>query len=290
LLRSVKEFREDNLIDWAAALTYYGVLSLFPALLALVSVLGVFGNAAIQPLLDNLGSLAPGAVKDIMIESLQSLSQNQRAAGVFAILGVAIAVWSASGYVAAFMRASNIVYGMREGRPFWKTIPVRIAVTTIILILLAVSAVIIVFTGGLAHRAGQLLGIGDTGLRVWNVAKWPVLLLAVILMVAVLYWAAPNVRHNGFRWVSPGSAVAVLLWIVASAVFSLYVTHFGSYNKTYGALGGVIIFLIWLWISNIAVLFGLELNAEIQRARAVEAGHPARAEPYVEPGDTKKLR
>ena len=158
------------------------------------------------------------------------------------------------------------------------------------LILLAVSATIVVFTGDLARRAGELLGIGDAGVQIWNVAKWPVLLLAVSLMLAILYWAAPNVRHRGFRWVSPGSALAVVSWIIVSAAFSLYVANFGSYNKTYGTLAGMIIFLIWLWISNIAVLFGVEFDAELQRARAIEGGHPPGEEPYVEPRDTRKMR
>ncbi len=288
--RSAREFRDDNLTDWAAALTYYGILSIFPALLALVSILGLFGSGAIQPLLDNLGSLAPGAVKDILTQSLQSLASSQATAGLFAVIGIGLAVWSASSYVAAFMRASNAVYDIQEGRPVWKTLPVRIAVTVVVLILLALSAVIIVFTGDLARRAGELLGIGDTGVRIWNIAKWPVLLLAVVLMLAILYWAAPNVRHRGFRWVSPGSALAVVLWIIASAVFSVYVASFGSYNKTYGSLAGVIIFLIWLWISNIAILFGVEFDAELQRARAIEAGHPPEKEPYTEPRDTRKMQ
>jgi membrane protein len=288
--QSVREFKNDNLTDWAAALTYYGVLSIFPALLALVSILGLFGNAAIQPLLDNLSSLAPGAVKDVLTQALQNLANNQGAAGLFAIIGIAVAVWSASGYIAAFMRASNNVYEIQEGRPIWKTIPVRIGVTVAILILLAVSAVIVVFTGNVASRAGQVLGIGDTGLLIWNIAKWPVLLLAVLLMLAILYWAAPNVRHRGFRWVSPGTVVAVVLWIIASVAFSFYVANFGSYNKTYGSLAGVIIFLIWLWITNIAVLFGVEFDAELQRARAIEAGHPPQEEPYAEPRDTRKMR
>jgi membrane protein len=271
-------------------LTYYGVLSIFPALLALVSILGLFGDSAIQPLLDNLGSLAPGAVKDILTQSLQNLKQNQGAAGLFAVLGIAVAIWSASGYVAAFMKASNTVYDIQEGRPVWKTIPVRIGVTIVILVLLAISALLVVFTGGLARRAGDALGIGDTGVLIWNIVKWPVLLVTVILMLAILYWAAPNVRQHGFRWVSPGSFLAVVMWIIASGLFSLYVAFFSSYNKTYGALAGVIIFLIWLWITNIAVLFVVEFDAELQRARAIEAGHPPQKEPYTEPRDTKKMR
>jgi membrane protein len=287
--RSIREFKDDGLTDWAAVLTYYGILSIFPAMLAVVSILGLFGSRATGPLLDNVSTLAPGPVRDILTQSLQGLEQNQRGAGLLAVVSIVIAVWSASSYIAAFMRASNAVYDMPEGRPIWKTIPLRLVVTVVLVILLAVSAVIVVFTGGLADRAGQVLGIGDTGVAVWNVAKWPVLLVAVMLVLAILYWAAPNVRHPGFRWITPGSVLAVVLWVIASVGFGFYVANFGSYNKTYGTFAGVIIFLIWLWVTNLAVLFGVELDAELVRARAIEAGHPIDEEPYIEPRDTRKF-
>jgi membrane protein len=287
--RTVQEFRDDQLPDRAAALTYYGVLSIFPALLALVSVLGLLGSGSIQPLLDNLHGFAPGPVRDILTNVLTTLQHSQRTAGVFAIVGVAVALWSASGYVAAFMRAANVVYDMPEGRPLWIKLPVRVAVTAVLLVLLAASAVAVVFTGGLADRAASLLGIGDTATLAWNIAKWPALVVIVSLMLAILYWAAPNVRLPGFRWITPGSVLAVLLWIVASAAFAVYVANFGSYNKTYGTLAGVVIFLVWLWLSNIAILLGVELDAELQRGRAIQAGHPPREEPYAEPRDTRKF-
>jgi membrane protein len=287
--RAVRGFRDDRLTDWAAVLTYYGILSIFPAMLALVAVLGLFGSQATQPLLDNVSTLAPGPVQDILTQSLSSLEQSQSGAGLFAIIGIAVAIWSASGYIAAFMRAANAVYDIPEGRPIWKILPLRVAVTVVLVILLAVSALIVVFTGGVAQRAGEVLGIGDTGVTVWNVAKWPVLLFAVALILAILYWAAPNVRLPGFRWITPGSALAVLLWVAASAAFGFYVANFGSYNKTYGTLAGVVIFLIWLWVTNLAVLFGVEVDAELQRARAIETGHPAGQAPYVEPRDTRKF-
>lgn len=287
LKRAVRAVRTDQLPDWAAALTYYGILSIFPALLAVVSILGLFGSQAIGPLLDNVATLAPGPVQDILTQSLESLEQNQGSAGVLVVAGVAIAIWSASRYIAAFIRASNAIYGVPEGRPIWKTVPLRLAVTVVMVILLAISAVIVVFTGGLAERAGEVLGIGDTAVVVWGIAKWPVLLLAVIVMLAILYWAAPNVRHPGFRWITPGSALAVLLWIIASVAFGFYVANFGSYNQTYGALAGLIIFLIWLWVTNVAVLFGVELDSELARSRAIDTGHPPDEEPYVEPRDTR---
>jgi membrane protein len=288
LKRTVAEFKDDNVTDWAAALTYYGILSIFPALLALVSILGVIGRSAIQPLIDNLGTIAPGAARDILESMLMQLQNNQGAAGIALIVGLALAIWSASGYVAAFMRASNAIYDIEEGRPIWMTLPVRVGVTLTLLVILALSSIAVVFTGGLAQRAGDVIGLGDTFLTVWSIAKWPVLVLLVAFMIALLYWAAPNVKRR-FRWVSPGSLIAVLLWIVASAAFALYVANFGNYNKTYGSLAGVIIFLIWMWITNIVILLGQELNAEIERGRAIAAGRPADEEPYVEPRDTRKF-
>ncbi|MEE1938899.1 YihY/virulence factor BrkB family protein [Streptomyces sp. TRM 70361] len=288
LKRTGAEFKGDNLMDWAAALTYYAVLSIFPALLALVSILGVIGRSAIQPLIDNISTLAPGAARDILLSMLRQLQNNQGAAGLALIIGIALAVWSASGYVAAFMRASNAVYDIEEGRPIWMTLPLRVGITLALLVLLAVSSVAVVFTGGLAQRAGDVLGLGDTFLTVWSIAKWPVLVLLVAFMIALLYWAAPNVKRR-FRWISPGSLLAVLLWMVASAGFALYVANFGNYNKTYGSLAGVIIFLIWLWITNIVILLGQEFNAEIERGRAIRGGHPPDEEPYVEPRDTRKF-
>jgi membrane protein len=290
LKRTVGEFREDNLTDWAAALTYYGVLAIFPALIVLVSILGLVGNSATQPLIDNLGTVAPGPAKEIFTNAIKNLQGDQGAAGVLFIIGILGALWSASGYIAAFMRASNSIYDMPEGRPVWKTLPVRVGLTLILLFLLAITTLAVVLTGGLAERVGDLIGVGSTAVDAWNIAKWPVLLIVVSFMFALLYWAAPNVRQPGFRWVSPGGIVAVVGWLIASAAFAFYVGNFGSYNKTYGALGGVIVFLVWLWISNIVILLGAEFNAELERGRAIEGGmRPADREPFAEPRDTRKM-
>jgi membrane protein len=290
LKRTVREFRDDNLTDWAAALTYYGVLAIFPAMIVLVSILGLVGESATQPLIDNLGTVAPGPAKDIFTSALKNLQGDQGAAGVLFVVGLLAALWSASGYVGAFMRASNAIYDIEEGRPVWKTLPVRVSLTLVLLVLLAVTTVAVVLTGGLAQRVGDLIGLGSTAVTVWNIAKWPVLLLVVSLMFALLYWAAPNVKQAGFRWVSPGGILAVVGWLIASAAFAFYVANFGSYNKTYGALGGVIVFLVWLWISNIMILLGAEFNAELERERAIEGGmRPEDREPFAEPRDTRKM-
>jgi membrane protein len=290
LRRTVREFRDDNLTDWAAALTYYGVLSIFPALLVVVSVLGLIGQSATQPLIDNLGSVAPGPAKDIFTSAIENLQGSRGSAGVLFAVGLLVAIWSASGYIAAFMRASNVIYDIEEGRPIWKTLPVRVGLTALLMLLTAASAVAVTLSGGLARRAGDLLGVSDTAVQVWNLAKWPVLLVLVSLMFALLYWAAPNVKQPGFRWISPGSVLAVLGWILASLAFAFYVANFGSYNETYGALAGPIVFLVWLWISNVVILLGAELNAELERGRAIESGaRSEEEEPYVEPRDTRKM-
>jgi membrane protein len=290
LKRTVREFREDNLTDWAAALTYYGVLAIFPALIVLVSILGLVGESATQPLIDNLGAVAPGPAKEIFTSAIENLQGDRGAAGVLFVVGLLGALWSASGYVAAFMRASNAIYDMPEGRPVWKTLPVRVGLTVVLLVLLALTTIAVVLTGGLAEKVGDVIGLGSTAVTVWNIAKWPVLLLVVSFMFALLYWAAPNVKQPGFRWVSPGGIVAVIGWLIASAAFAFYVGNFGSYNETYGALGGVVVFLVWLWISNIVILLGAEFNAELERERAIDAGmRPEDKEPFAEPRDTRKM-
>jgi membrane protein len=271
LKRTVTEFRADNLTDWAAALTYYGVLSIFPALIALVSVLGLIGHSATQPLIDNLNTLAPGPARQIFTSAITNLQKSQGTSGVLFFVGIAVAIWSASGYIGAFMRAANAIYEVEEERSFLIKRPLQLLLTVVLLVMVAVSAFAVVVTGGLATQVGKLLGIGGTAVTVWDIAKWPVVLLMVSLMFSILYWAAPNVKQPGFRWLTPGGLLAVFVWIVASAAFALYVANFSSYNKTYGALGGVIAFLVWLWISNLALLLGAELNAELERGRALEA-------------------
>jgi membrane protein len=287
--RTVREFQVDNLKDWAAALTYYSVLSIFPALLVLISLLDLAGPSTIEKLLDNLGQVAPGSVNQILEGAINNLRQTRGSAGVLALAGLAVALWSASNYIAAFMRASNAIYDVPEGRPVWKTLPIRIAVTVVVMVLLAASAVAVVATGGLADRLGRLLGLGSAVVTAWDLVKWPVLLLVVSFMFALLYWASPNAKQ-GFRWVTPGGILAVVVWVVASVAFAIYVANFGSYNKTYGSLASVIIFLVWLWLSNTAILLGAELNAELERGRAIAAGHPPDEEPYMELRDARKIR
>lgn len=283
LKRTVKEFSDDKLTHWAAALTYYAVLSVFPALLAAVSILGLLGSSAIQPLLDNLSSVAPGPAKDILTGALEGLQQDGGGAGLLFILSLAGAIWAASGYISAFMDASNTIYDVEEGRSIWTKLPLRIGVTVLMLLLLSAAALAVVLTGPIAEQAGSLFGVGSGALAVWDIAKWPVLVLLVSFMFAVLFYTTPNVKQPGIRSVMPGGMLAVGLWLVVSAAFALYVANFGSYDKTYGALGGVIVFLVWLWLTNLAVLLGAEFNAERARGRHIASGHSADDEPYLAP-------
>ena len=289
LKRTIAEFKADNLTDRAAALTYYGIQALFPALLVLVSLIGLAGANTAQSLIDNIASSAPGSAKDIITNAIHDLQSSKGSAGILFVVGMLGALWSASAYVGAFTRASNAIYEVGEGRPFWKLRPQQVAITFVMVVLMAVSAIAVVVTGGLADQVGKLIGVGGTAVTVWDIAKWPVLVVLVSIMIAVLYWASPNVKQPGFRWISPGSILAVVVWLIASALFALYVANFGSYNKTYGSLGGVIVFLVWLWISNVAVLLGAEFDAELTRGREIEAGRDS-GDPILPPRDTTKLK
>ena len=289
LKRTGKAFKADQLGIWAAALTYFGVLSIFPALLVVVSVLGLLGESVTDTLLQNLEDVAPGPAQEILTDAIRNLQGAGSANTVAFVIGLLGAIWAASGYVDGFMSASNAIYDVEEGRPLTKTLPVRVGLTLVLMVLAGVIAFAVTLTGGLAREVGDLVGVGDTAVDVWGIAKWPVLLLLVSLLLAVLYWGAPNVDLP-FRLISPGSLLAVLGWVVASIVFAFYVGNFSSYNKTYGALAGPIIFLLWLWISNICVLLGAELNAELERSRKLQAGEIATEdEPFVEPHHTTKL-
>src|SRR5215212_1453315 len=284
LKRNVSEFQDDNLGDWAAALTYYAVLSIFPALVVLLSLVGLAGHSATQPLIDNVNQLAPSAAGDIVTGAIKQLA-NQSTAGIALILGLALALWTASNYVGAFTRASNAIYEVEEGRPYWKRRPFQLLLTLVMILLLAISAIAVIVTGPLAEQLGNVVGAGDTAVTIWEIAKWPGLVILVITMIALLYYLAPNVRQPGFRWITPGGILAVVLWAAASAGFALYVANFSSYNKTYGSLGGVIVFLVWLWVSNLAILLGAEFNAELERGRELEAGISRERTIALEPRD-----
>ena len=288
LKNTVREFMDDECTDIAAALTYYAVLSLFPALLALVSLLGVFGQGeATGALLDMVRQLGQQQAVDTIEPVITQLSQST-GAGITLIVGILLALWSASGYVQAFGRAMNDVYEIDEGRPVWKLRPWMLLVTAMLLVMATLTAIALVVSGPVAEAIGGVIGLSDFAVTVWNIAKWPVMLAMVVVMVASLYHFTPNVRQPKFRWISIGAVVAIVTWVVVSALFAFYVSNFGSYNKTYGSLGGVIVFLLWLWITNLALLFGAELDAETERGRELQAGIEAEETIQLPPRDTRK--
>jgi membrane protein len=292
LKRTFREFKEDNLTDWAAALTYYSVLSIFPALIALISIVGLIVDPATitRVLTDTISQLGPSSAVKTLQQPIKDITASSGKAGLALIIGLAGALWTASGYVGAFMRASNSIYEIEEGRPFYKLRPLQILVTLILELMLAIVVLGLIVSGPLATAIGNAVGLGDTALTIFNIAKWPVLLVVVSLMLAVLYYTAPNAKLPGFTWISPGSVLAVVVWIVASAAFALYVANFGSYGKTYGTLGGAVTFLVWMWITNLAVLLGAELNAELERSRELEAGEPAEEEIQLPPRSVPKRK
>ncbi|TWH05347.1 membrane protein [Rhodococcus rhodochrous J45] len=276
LRRTIREFSRDECTDLAAALTYYAVLSLFPALLVVVSLLGVFGQGqtTVDTVLGMVEDLGPSSAVDTLRGPIEQLV-SAPTAGFALVVGILGALWSASGYVGAFGRAMNRIYEIEEGRPVWKLRPLMLLITAVALVAAGATALMLVISGPVARTIGDVIGLGDTAVTVWNIVKWPVMLALVVMIVAVLYYATPNVSQPKFRWVSLGSLIAIVVWIVASVAFAFYVSNFGSYNKTYGSLAGAVIFLLWLWITNLALLFGAEFDAEMERGRQLQAGMPA---------------
>ena len=288
--KTFREFSEDQCTDQAAALTYYGVLAIFPAMLALLSILGVVGQAqkAVDTVLEVLGPLVSQGTLETITPVLQSLASSQ-AAGLALVLGIAGALWSASGYVGAFSRAMNRIYEIEEGRPFWKLRPLMLLITVVAIALTAVVLVILIVSGPVAEAVGSAIGIGSTAVTIWQYAKWPVLALVVMLIVALLYHSTPNVKQPKFKWISVGAGIAILIWVLASVAFAFYVANFGSYNKTYGSLAGPIIALLWLWLTNVALLLGAEVDSELERGRQLQAGIPAEEELQLPPRDTRNI-
>lgn len=289
--RTFREFLRDECPDQAAGLTYYAILALFPAMIALVSLVGLFGQAqsTTDALLDLADDLGVPTSDDTVRPVIESLTQSSARSGLAFVIGLGVAVWSASGYVGAFSRTMNRIYEVREGRPFWKLRPLLLLVTLLAIVLAAAVGLSLVLTGPIAQAVGDALGLGDVAVTAWNIAKWPVIVLAVAVIIAVLYYATPNVRQPKFRWVSVGALVAIVTWAIASFLFGLYVANFGSYEKTYATLAGVVVFLLWLWITNLALLFGAELDSELERGRELQAGEPAERQLQLPTRDDRSI-
>jgi membrane protein len=292
LRRTFREFSRDGCLDLGAGLTFYAVLSLFPALIALLSLVGLIGrrDSVVQAFEDMARQLQVPSADEVLLPTLRALAEGPTQPGLALVVSLATALWSASGYVGAFGRAMNQIYEIREGRPFWKLRPLMLLVTLAAIAMAGVVALALVLTGPAARAVGSVLGVGDTALTMWNIAKWPAILLVVVLIVAILYYATPNVQQPRFRWISPGALVALVVWILATLGFGFYVSSFGSYDRVYGSLAGIVVFLLWVWITNLALLFGAELDSELERGRQLQAGIPAEQELQLPPRDTRGIR
>ncbi|MBA3530146.1 MAG: YihY/virulence factor BrkB family protein [Propionibacteriaceae bacterium] len=286
--RTLREFLEDDCLDLAAGLTYYGVLAVFPALIAVISLLGVFGQGpqSVTTILDILQRIIPASGLEVIQPFLEKLTQTSGAT-LGLVLGVAGALWFVSAYVGAFGRCMNHIYDIREGRPIWKLLPLMGLVTVVLGVLCLCAVLLLILTGPVARAVGDVLGFGSTAVLMWNIVKWPVLVAIVFLVIAVLYSATPNVRQPRFRWLSPGAVLAILTWFAGSLLFGLYVSNFAHYDATYGSIAGVIVLLIWLWVTNIALLLGAELDAEVERARELQGGIRAERTVQLPPRDTR---
>jgi membrane protein len=283
---AVNRFRDRDLTDNAAALTYYSVLSIFPGLIVLVSLLGVLGNeGTVDSVLAIFNDLGSQSAVDAVDQPIDDIVESSDTAGVALVLGVAAGLWTASAYVGAFIRTSNEIYGVEEDRPLWKLRPLQLLITLVMTLILAAVLLTIVLTGPLAEAIGTELGVGDAAMTAFGIAKWPVLFLVTVGVIGLLYRFSPNARHEGLRWILPGSLLATVLWLVASAAFSLYVANFGAYADTYGSLAGVIVFLVWLWLTNVAIVFGAQFGAELERTglAAEHATPPGGFAPFVSP-------
>ena len=290
LRKTVREFSDDQCTDQAAALTYYAVLAIFPAALALTSVLGLVGEAdrAVQTILDVLQPLVSDSTLEAVEPVLVGMTQSQTAGFTF-VVGLLGALWSASGYVGAFGRAMNRIYEIDEGRPFWKLRPLQVLITMMAIILSALVLMMLVVSGPLAESIGDIVGLGSAALTAWSILKWPLLGVVVMLVVALLYYSTPNVKQPKFKWISVGAAIAILIWVIASIAFAFYVANFSSYDKTYGSIAGVIVALLWLWITNLSLLFGAEIDSELERGRELQAGIPAEEELQLPVRDTRNI-
>ena len=259
-----------------------------PGLLVLFTAIGLFGKSLTTKVVREVNEVAPGSTGQFVHNLLTQVQQHKGGTGIAALVGLVIALWSASGYVNGFRQAANIIYGVPEGRPIWKTYPMRLAVTVVAVVILVACALIVVVSGSIANEVGKAIGVGHAAVVAWNIVKWFILVILVSVLLAILYWATPNVKQAGVRWISPGGVVATVLWLLFSGLFAVYVTNFGSYNKTYGSLAGIVVFLIWLWLSNIAVLLGAEINAELEHAKAIAEGLSPDTAPFAEPRDTRQ--
>ncbi|WP_431797300.1 YihY/virulence factor BrkB family protein [Microbacterium kunmingense] len=290
LRRTFVEFIRDDGVDAAGSLTFFGVLAIFPAGLAIMAVIGIVGDSddVRERLLSLLGQVAPGPVIDTADAVLANVTGSS-GADVTLILSVAVALWSSSIYVTAFGRCVNRIYGVAEGRPYWKRKLLQLGLTVVLLTAVIVMIAIVMLSGPTLRFIGDLLGIREAALDVWDIVRWPVFAVALVAVIVILFRGTGNVRPPRFRWLALGALFAMLLMGAASIGFGFYAANFARYNETFGTFAGVTVFLIWLFLVNAALLLGVELNAEVERGRELQAGIPAEGGIQVPVRDTTAI-
>ena len=264
-IAALRRFFDHHLIDWGAALTFYAAISLIPALVIIIGLVGVAGDSAIDDLAANLRDTSPGPAREIALDAVDQVRTSTVGASFAVLVGIVGTLWTASSYVGCFLRASGVIYGREERYPFWRLRPLQMLITGGVIVAIAGTALAVVITGPLAEQVAGLVGLDDEVAHIWDLAKWPAIVLLVMTVFAILYWAGPEARTRGFRWLTPGGLIATAAWVLGSAGYAFYVENFPAYNDVYGSLGAVVGFLAWLWLSNLAMLYGAELNAEIER-------------------------
>jgi membrane protein len=288
--RAWLEFRKDNCTDLASGLTYHAALSMMPGLLAVVSLLGIFGQGrqTTEAITGFIRDHATPEVAGFLQGPIEQLASSNKA-GLALVAGIVGALWAASGYVGAFGRAMNRLYEVGEGRPIWILRPVYLVVTVVLVVLVVVMLGILFLSGPVAATVADAIGLGSIGHTVWSIVKWPIVLVLAITLIAVLYYSTPNVKQPRFRWISVGSIVALVAMAIAGLAFAFYVANFSKYNATYGTIGSVIIVLLGLWIMNLALLLGAEVDAETERGRELQAGIRAAETIQLPPRDTRQV-
>lgn len=273
LVRSVRGFRRDRCLDFAASLTYWSLLAMFPALVMVVALVGLVatGQAAVDAIVETVAELAPAQAAGAIETRIREVTEQRSGTGALLSVGAIGALWTASAYLRSFTRAANAVHEVVESRPAYRLVPLQLALTVLGLLIASVVVAALVVSGPVARAVGSAIGAGDLAVATWEVVKWPVLLVLALVLLSLLFWVAPDVPRPRLRWLAVGGLATVVIAAVASAGFGIYVANLGTYDVTYGALGAVIVFLVWLFLVNCAVLLGVEINAELQRGRRLQA-------------------
>ncbi len=276
LKRAALKFYDDQMTQHAGALTYYSLMSLFPALLLGLSLLGLLGEypRTYNAIIDYLEPIVPSPALSAIDESLRQALERKGTAATALFVSIGIALYGTTGALESARRALNVVFEVEHGRRFFHRKAIDIGSTFFLMGLILLTLMFMFVGGGTARRAFDLLGLGAEAYEVWNLARWPAAIAVAILIFALIYYVTPDVRHRSFRWVTPGAMVGVAVWIVVSAAFGRYVSDFANVSAVYGAFAGAIVLVVWLWLSGVALLFGAELDAEIEREKELDEGVP----------------